>query len=99
MLLEGRKKKYKIEWTRNKNRLLFINKMFPYNFKKEEYIQKVPITFHLINKVKLNQESLGNLMKIWARSMKDKRTDKFHLDKLWIQIKSLLPLMSQITIR
>ena len=82
MLLEGRKKKCKIESAHNKNNCLFIKKMFLYNLMKGEYKQEVPITFLLINKVKFNQESHGNLLKILARFMKHKRTDKYLLDKL-----------------
>ncbi len=49
---------------------------------KGDYKQEVPITFLLINKGKFNQESHGDLLKILARFTKDKRTDKYLLDKL-----------------
>ena len=81
MLLEGRRKKFKIELVHNKNKLLFIKKMFPCNLTKEEYKQEVPITFHLNNKLKLNKKLPGNLTRILAKFMRDKRTDKYHLDK------------------
>lgn len=82
MLLEGHRKKYKIESVHIKSKLLLIKKMYLCNLMKEEFKQEVLITFHLINKVKLSKKLPGDLLKILAKYMMDKRTDMYLLDKL-----------------